>query len=50
MDYSALRQFADSWGLVYMFAVFLGVIVLLLLPGAKKNASDAASIPFREDD
>jgi len=49
MSYEALRQFADSWGLLYMFAVFVGVILFLLRPGAKKQAEDAAQIPFNED-
>ncbi|MCB1517548.1 MAG: cbb3-type cytochrome c oxidase subunit 3 [Hyphomicrobiaceae bacterium] len=49
MDYNAFRHFADSWGLLYMFAVFVGVIVLLFLPGAKRRASEAANIPLNDD-
>ncbi len=49
MTYEAFRQFADSWGLVYMMVVFLAVIALVLRPGAKKHADDAAQIPFHED-
>lgn len=48
MDYDALRHFADSWGLVYMFGVFLAVILFLLRPGAGRRAMDAAHIPLRD--
>ena len=49
MEYEGFRQFADSWGLLYLFVVFLGVIVMVFLPGAKKKAQDAANIPLRDD-
>ncbi len=49
MTYEAFRQFADSWGLVYMLVVFLAVIAFVLRPGARKQADDAAQIPFHED-
>ena len=49
MSYESFRQFADSWGLVYMVVVFIAVLALVLRPGAKKQADDAANIPFRED-
>lgn len=46
--YEAMRQFADSWGLVGMMAVFLAAVVSTLLPGARKRADRAAAIPFNE--
>ena len=49
MTYESFRQFADSWGLVYMVVIFAVVVALVLRPGAKKQADDAASIPFKED-
>ncbi|MCB9992902.1 MAG: cbb3-type cytochrome c oxidase subunit 3 [Hyphomicrobiaceae bacterium] len=49
MDYDAFRHFADSWGLIYMFAIFGGVLVVLLLPGAKRRAQEAANIPLNDD-
>ena len=49
MTYETFRQFADSWGLLYMFAVFIGVILFLLRRAAKQQAKDAAQIPFNED-
>lgn len=45
-----MRQFADSWGLVYLTAVFVGVVIFTFRPGTKKRADEMAKIPFREDD
>ncbi|MDP1729983.1 MAG: cbb3-type cytochrome c oxidase subunit 3 [Devosia sp.] len=47
--YDTLRHFADSWGLVYMFAVFLAVAVFLFRPGAKAHAQSAAQIPLHDN-
>lgn len=47
--YDAMRHFADSWGLVYMMAIFLAVLAIILLPGASRRAKDAASIPLNDD-
>jgi cytochrome c oxidase cbb3-type subunit 4 len=47
--YEAMRQFADSWGLVYMFAIFIAVAVFLVIPGAKGRARDASLIPLADD-
>ena len=48
MDYETLRHFADSWGLVYMMAIFLVVLAFIFRPKAKVMARDAALIPFRD--
>jgi cytochrome c oxidase cbb3-type subunit IV len=47
--YDMLRHFADSWGLVYMMGIFLVVVFLILRPGAKANAIEAARIPLDDD-
>ncbi|MEM5491769.1 cbb3-type cytochrome c oxidase subunit 3 [Hoeflea sp. AS16] len=47
--YTAMRHFADSWGLVFLFVVFVGMVLFLLRPGAKKAADEAAQIPLKED-
>ncbi len=49
MDYNIFRELADSWGLVYLFAVFVGVIAMMFLPGAKEKAANAAQIPLKDD-
>jgi len=48
-SYSILRQFADSWGLLTMVAIFAGVVLWTLRPGAKKVHDDIAQIPLRND-
>jgi cytochrome c oxidase cbb3-type subunit 4 len=48
--YEGLRQFADSWGLVYMFGIFAVVSVMLFWRGAKQRAVEAARIPLADDD
>ncbi len=47
--YTAMRQFADSWGLVYMFAIFVAVALFIFRPGARKAAENAATIVLRDD-
>jgi cytochrome c oxidase cbb3-type subunit IV len=48
LDYHALRTFADSWGLLFMFLVFVLVIWMAMRPSAKAAHDDAANIPFKE--
>jgi len=47
--YDFLRHFADSWGLVMMFALFVGVILFAFRPSAKKLHADMAELPLRND-
>lgn len=47
--YTAMRHFADSWGMLAMLLFFAGAILFVFRPGAKERAKDAASIPLRED-
>ena len=49
LDYHSMRAFADSWGLLFMFAFFVAVVVWTFRPGARKLNDDAARIPFKED-
>jgi len=48
--YTIMRIFAGSWGLVFMFLVFVGVILFTLRPGSRRVHQDTANIPFRHDD
>lgn len=48
--YSFLRQMADSWVLLILTVVFLGVIVWAFRPGSRALHDDAANVPFRHDD
>jgi cytochrome c oxidase cbb3-type subunit 4 len=49
-DYSALRGFADSWGLVVLFLFFVGVIAWVFRPGARRKYDDASKMIFRNED
>jgi cytochrome c oxidase cbb3-type subunit 4 len=47
--YVMLRQFADSWGLLFMALFFVGVVFFAFRPGSRERAEEAARIPLRED-
>lgn len=49
-EYTFLRQLADSWFLVGLFAFFAGVVLWVFRPGSTKTYSDTANIPFRHVD
>lgn len=48
--YTFLRQFADSWFLIFMFAMFIGVGFWAFRPGSREIHKDAADVPFRHED
>ena len=48
MDYNEFRHFADSWGLVYLFAIFVFVVAFIFRPGSGDIYKDAARIPLDE--
>ena len=48
--YTIMRVFAGSWGLLFMFTVFILVILFVLRPGSGRVYKDTANIPFRNDD
>ena len=49
MTYSALAQFAQTWGLVYFVGIFLAVIAYALWPSRKAKFDEMARLPLRED-
>ena len=48
--YSFLREFADSWMLLALFAFFIGVVIFVFRPGSTKAYENPANIPFRHED
>ena len=50
MSYDELRHFADSWGLLAMTILFIGLIAWPFRKGARQHHDDAANMIFREDD
>ena len=47
--YTAMRHFADSWGLLCMVIFFIAAIAFAFRPGSRKTADDAARIPLEDD-
>ena len=47
--YSLLREIADSWVLLAMFAFFIGAALFAFWPSMATDRRDAADIPFRHD-
>jgi cytochrome c oxidase cbb3-type subunit 4 len=47
--YTAMRQFADSWGLLGMVVFFVVAVLWTLRPGSRHGAEEAAHIPLQDD-
>ena len=47
--YSLMREFADSWALLALFMIFLGVILFVFRPGSRAAQDDAANSIFRNE-
>ena len=47
--YDMLRHLADSWGLLVMLLVFLGLIAWPFRPGARNHNRDAADVIFKDE-
>ncbi len=48
--YTAMRHFADSWGLLAMTIFFVGAIIFAFRPGSRARSDEAARIPFKDED
>lgn len=49
MDYETARQFADSWGLLFLFALFFCFVGFVFRRGSRDVYEEHAKIPFKED-
>jgi len=49
MTFQDASYLSQTWGLVYLFVLFIGVLIYALRPGSRKKFEDAAKIPFKED-
>lgn len=47
--YDLLRHLADSWGLLMMTAIFLGLCAWPFRPGARPMNRDAANSIFKDE-
>jgi len=48
-SYAFFSHFAQTWGLVYFFTIFVLVIAYALWPSRQKQFDESARIPLRED-
>ncbi|MFZ1815132.1 MAG: cbb3-type cytochrome c oxidase subunit 3 [Rhizobiaceae bacterium] len=49
MEYETFRHFADSFGLVYLVILFVGIVFWTFRPSGRKASAEAAQIPLKED-
>ncbi len=45
-----LSQMADSWFLLTMFSLFIGVIIFAFRPGTKDSYERLRNLPLQDDD
>lgn len=50
LDHDLLRHFADTWGLLALFVVFLIAVGVALRPGAREYYRACARIPLDDED
>ena len=50
MDYETAIGFAQSWGLVFLVLLFLGVVAYTFWSGNRKKFEKAARMPLDDDD
>ena len=48
--YEAFRHFADSYGLVMIFGLYLLLCAWHFLPRSSRHVEDAKNLIFKEDD
>ena len=48
-SYEFFAQIAQTWGLVYFFALFIAVLAYALWPSRQKQFDESARMPLRED-
>jgi cytochrome c oxidase cbb3-type subunit IV len=47
--YSLMREFADSWALLLLFLIFVGVVFWAFRPGSRPMHDEIANSIFRHD-
>ncbi|WP_421788606.1 cbb3-type cytochrome c oxidase subunit 3 [Hyphobacterium sp.] len=47
--YDTLASFAQTWGLLFFFAVFIGVLIYALWPKNRDKFDRAARLPLNDD-
>ncbi len=49
MSYDLFREFADSWGLLFMVLTWAFLAVWAFRPGARQHHRDAANMIFEDN-
>jgi len=49
MDHATVAEFAQTWGLVFLVAMFAAALVYALWPGNRDRFEAAARNPLEED-
>ncbi|MDA1101916.1 MAG: cbb3-type cytochrome c oxidase subunit 3 [Proteobacteria bacterium] len=49
MTYQDVSAFAQTYGLVYLLLLFIGMVIYALWPGNRQRFDAASKIPLRED-
>lgn len=49
MNYEQVSHFAQTWGLLYLVVLFVGMLIYALRPSSRDKFEQAAQIPFKED-
>ena len=49
MSYYAMAEFARSWGLVYLLALFVAAVGYALWPGNRRKFEEAARLPLEKE-
>ena len=50
MSYDTMRQFADSYGLIFLGILFIGLIGWTFRRGARRDHARAANMIFEQDE
>ena len=48
--YNILRELADSWALLALTLIFVGIVIWAFRPGVRELHDDIANIPLRNDE
>ncbi len=49
MTFEKISYIAQTWGLLYLFILFIGMLIYALRPSAREKFEKASRIPLRED-
>lgn len=49
MDYQTVAHFSETWGLLFLFVLFVGAVVYAFWPDNKQKFEEAARMPLDDD-